>query len=158
MGSVLSFVVMTGVSRELHKMIFGQGRSLLIGLDHGADMIAQITELARDLEIETAVFSAIGAFSSAELGCYDQVKHEYGKILVDEPVELVSCSGNITIRDGQPFVHAHAALADRDGKVLGGHLMNGTVFAAEVHLQELLGQPLRRVHDQTTGLKLWGEE
>jgi uncharacterized protein len=142
----------------LHKRIFGQGRSLLIRLEHGKDMIAEITELARDLGIETGIFRAIGALSSAELGYYDQVKHEYGKIPVEEPVELVSCSGNICIRDGQPFVHAHAVLADREGKTLGGHLMKGCVFAAEVHLQELSGQSLRRVHDPTTGLKLWGEE
>ncbi|RQW80779.1 MAG: DUF296 domain-containing protein [Methanothrix sp.] len=117
-----------------------------------------MTEIAGNLEIATGVFSAIGALSSAELGHYDQVKHEYGKIQVEKPVELVSFSGNISARDGQPFVHAHAVLADRDGKVLGGHLMKGCVFAAEVHLQELLGQPLVRVHDPTTGLKLWGEE
>ena len=108
--------------------------------------------------METGVFWAIGALSSAELGYYDQVKHEYGKIPVEEPVELASCSGNISIRDGQPFVHAHAVLADREGKTLGGHLMKGCVFAAEVHLQELSGQSVRRVHDPITGLKLWGEE
>ena len=142
----------------MHKRIFEQGRSLLIRLDHGKDMIAEITELAGDLGMETGVFWAIGALSSAELGYYDQVKHEYGKIPVGEPVELASCSGNISIRDGQPFVHAHAVLADRKGKTLGGHLMKGCVFAAEVHLQELSGQSLRRVHDPTTGLKLWGEE
>lgn len=144
--------------RNLRNKNFKQGRSLLIRLDHGSDIIAEMTEIAGNLEIVTGVFSAIGALSSAELGYYDQVKHEYGKIAVEEPVELVSFSGNISVRDGQPFVHAHAVLADRDGKVLGGHLMKGCVFAAEVHLQELLGQPLVRVHDPTTGLKLWGEE
>lgn len=144
--------------RNLLEKNFKQGRSLLIRLDHGSDMIAEMAEIAGSLEIVTGVFNAIGALGSAELGYYDQVKNEYGKIAVEEPAELVSCSGNISVRDGQPFVHAHAVLADRDGKVLGGHLMKGCVFAAEVYLQELLGSPLVRVHDPTTGLKLWGEE
>ena len=144
--------------RNLQEINFKQGRSLLIRLDHGSDMIEGMTEIAGSLEIVTGVFSAIGALSSAELGYYDQVKKEYVKVAVEEPAELVSCSGNISIRDGQPFVHAHAVLADRSGKVLGGHLMRGCVFAAEVYLQELLGSPLVRVHDPTTGLKLWGEE
>jgi len=147
-----------GVPRNLLEKNFKQGRSLLIRLDHGSDMIAEMTEIARRLEIVTGVFSAIGALSSAELGYYDQVKNEYGKIAVEEPAELVSCSGNISVRDGQPFVHAHAVLADRGGKVLGGHLMKGCVFAAEVYLQELLGSPVVRVYDPTTGLMLWGEE
>ena len=142
--------------RNLLQKNFKHGRSLLIRLDHGSDMIEGMTEIAGSLEIVTGVFSAIGALSSAELGYYDQVKNEYSKIAVEEPAELVSCSGNISVRDGQPFVHAHAVLADRSSKVLGGHLMKGYVFAAEVYLQELLGSPLVRVHDPTTGLKLWG--
>ena len=102
--------------------------------------------------------SAIGALSRAELGYYDQLSHEYGTIFLDEPVELASCSGNISMRDGRPFVHAHAVLSDRTGGTFGGHLTSGTIFAAELYLQELSGLPLKRVSDSITGLKLWGEE
>ncbi|MDD1750582.1 MAG: DUF296 domain-containing protein, partial [Methanothrix sp.] len=100
----------------------------------------------------------IGALSRAKLGYYDQVSHEYCKISVEEPVELASCSGNITLREDLPFVHAHAVLSDRAGKTWAGHLTCGTIFAAEVYLQELSGMPLKRVPDSITGLKLWGEE
>ena len=137
---------------------FRQGRCLMARLDHGADIIGQITDLAEEKEIETGFLSVIGALSRAELGYYDQVSQKYGKIQIDEPVELVSCSGNISLRDGQPFVHAHAVLSDRKGRVWGGHLNSGTVFAAELYMQELLGQHLERVPDSITGLNLWSEE
>lgn len=137
---------------------FERGRCLVARLDHGMDIIAQITDLAKEKEIETGFLSVIGALSSAELGYYDQVSQKYGKIHIDQPVELVSCSGNISLRDDLPFVHAHAVLSDREGRVWGGHLTSGQVFAAELCMQELLGLPLKRVPDSITGLNLWGEE
>jgi predicted DNA-binding protein with PD1-like motif len=136
---------------------FEQGRCFLARLDLDAEIISQITDLARREGIETGVFSVIGALKHAELACYDQTAHEYRTIKVDRPVELVSCSGNVSIRDGQPFVHAHAVLADSEGMVRSGHLMKGEVFAAELCLQELLGPPLIREHDPATGLYLWGD-
>jgi len=135
------------------------GRCLLAGLDHDAEIISQITCLAREEKIETGIFCVIGALKRAELGYYDQESFEYRKILVEGPVELISASGNVSLRDGQPFVHAHAALSDREGRIWGGHLTKGTVFAAELHMQELLGhQPVEREHDSVTGLYLWSEK
>lgn len=134
------------------------GRCLLARLDHDAEIISQIATLAKDKKIETGVFSVIGALKRAELGYYDQESLEYHKIFVKEPVELISCQGNISLKEGQPFVHAHATLADWKGRVWGGHLTGGTIFAAELHLQELLGQPVDREHDPVTGLYLWSEK
>ncbi|MDQ1261221.1 MAG: uncharacterized protein QG575_402 [Euryarchaeota archaeon] len=137
---------------------FRQGRIIFARLDHGEDIISQITNLAEKNGIETGALSAIGALSRAKLAYYDQISHEYVEFSLEEPVELASCSGNISMRDGRPFVHAHAVLSDRAGRTWGGHLTFGTIFAAEIYLQELSGLPLKRVPDSITGLKLWGKE
>jgi predicted DNA-binding protein with PD1-like motif len=136
---------------------FKQGRCLLVRLDHGADIVKQISDLLNKEMIEVAAFCAIGALTEAEIAYYDQVSHEYRKISVNEPVELVSCTGNVSLRDDKPFLHAHAALAFSDGRVTGGHLTSGRVFAAEAFVQELLGDPLIREYDSATGLYLWGQ-
>ena len=68
----------------------------------------------------------------------------------------VTCTGNISLMDGKPFVHAHIVLGDPEGRLVGGHLFSETViYAGEISLQELAGKPLERAHDQTTGLSLW---
>jgi predicted DNA-binding protein with PD1-like motif len=137
---------------------FKQGRIFLARLDHGADIISQITNLAEENGMETGALSAIGALSRAKLAYYDQLSHEYDTFSLEEPVELASCSGNISMRDGRPFVHAHAVLSDRTGRTFGGHLTSGTIFAAELYLEELSGLPLKRVSDSITGLNLWEKE
>ncbi len=133
-------------------------RCLLAGLDHNAEIIGQITDIARDRKIKAAAFSAIGALTRADLGFYDQAGREYTVRAVEEPVEIASCSGNISLLDGQPFVHAHATLAGSSGGIFAGHLVRGSIFAAELFLRELPQANLHRMPDRQTGLKLWSEE
>lgn len=137
--------------------ILEQGKSLLARLDYGADIVSQITDVAANEGIGTGIFSIIGALTHAQIAFYDQEAHEYHELMVDEPVELVSCKGNVSTRDGKLFVHAHAVLAGSEGDCRGGHLIGGDIFAAEMYMQELSGSPLVRAHDSTTGLCLWGD-
>ncbi len=135
-----------------------RGRTLMVRLDHDGEIVSQITYLASKEKICSGIFGIIGALKQAVLGYYDQKSLEYRKILIEEPTELISASGNISLRDDQPFVHAHAVLSDQKGRVWGGHLSKGMIFAAELYLQELLGQPFKREHDPVTGLYLWSEK
>ncbi|MFO7773873.1 MAG: PPC domain-containing DNA-binding protein [Dehalococcoidia bacterium] len=130
-------------------------KELIVRLKHGADLIQSITELARNNGIETGSFTAIGALKRASLGYYDQRGHEYRKIRIDSPYELASCVGNVSLKGGEPFVHAHVVLSDEKGTTRAGHLLEGTVFAAEVHLRRLQGPRLERKYDEVTELMLW---
>ncbi len=131
------------------------GRAFLVRAEHDSDMIKFIADFAKKQEITTATFTAIGALKSAKLGFYDQQKHEYSESTLSAPQEIASCVGNISIKEGEPFVHAHVVLGDENGNVKAGHLLEGKVFAAEIHLFELLGEKIERENDAVTGLSLW---
>jgi hypothetical protein len=131
------------------------GRIFLVRAKHDSEIINFVTELAKKNAIMTATFTAIGALKCAKLGFYDQEKHEYLETLLLAPQEIASCVGNISIKEDEPFVHAHAVLADQEGYTKAGHLLEGKVFAAEVHLTELIGEKLVRKNDVVTGLSLW---
>ena len=134
------------------------GKELMVRLKHDADLVQSIAELARSKGVEAGSFTAIGALKSARLGYYDQSSHEYREIRIDSPCELASCTGNISLKDGEPFAHIHVVLADEAGNTKAGHLLEGIVFAAEVHLRQLKGPKLERKHDEATGLSLWEME
>lgn len=134
---------------------FKPGKSLLVRVEHNSDIIRFITELAEKKGIAAGEFTAIGALKDAKLGFYDQQKHEYREMTLDSPHEIASCTGNISLKKGKTFVHAHAVLADENGNTKGGHLFEGIVFAGEVHLRELKGVKLERKYDEATDLSLW---
>lgn len=142
---------------------FESGRSLLAGLDHGEEIIGQITSIIREKDIRAGQLNIIGALEQAEIGYYDQVSQKYRGVQINERVELVSCSGNISLLKGQPYAHVHAVLSGMRGTVWAGHLTSGRIFAAELYIQELIGRDLIgrdliRSPDTVTGLNLWSEE
>jgi predicted DNA-binding protein with PD1-like motif len=128
---------------------------LMVRVNHDADLVRFIADLAKSNGIEAGSFTAIGALKRATLGYYDQKNHEYREIKIDSPHEMASCTGNISLKDGEPFAHVHVVLADERGNTRAGHLLEGTVFAAEVHLRQLEGPRLERKYDDITGLSLW---
>ena len=131
------------------------GRVLFVRAEHDSDIVRFIFDVAKKHGITTATFTAIGALKWAKLGFYDQQKHEYSEILFYTPQEIASCVGNISLKDGEIFVHAHAVLGDQNGNAKAGHLLEGKVFAAEIHLIEVLGDKIERNNDALTGLSLW---
>ena len=137
---------------------YNASKELVLRLEHDADLIQSITELARNKGVEAGSFTAIGALKRARLGYYDQENNEYREMKIDTPHEMASCMGNVSLKDGEPFVHAHVVLADETGNTKAGHLFEGIVFAAEVHLHELEGPRLEREYDEVTGLSLWVTE
>jgi predicted DNA-binding protein with PD1-like motif len=134
---------------------FNRARNFMVRVKHDTDLIQFTTELAKTNEIKVATFTAIGALKSAKLAFYDQEKQTYREIELNFPCEIASCIGNISMKNGRPFVHMHAVLSEKEGNTQAGHLLEGIVFAAELHLQELKGAKLERKDDEVTALSLW---
>lgn len=127
-----------------------------IQIKTGEDLWESITRFCQENNIQAGIVLAIGALQKAKFGYYDQKEKRYLENSIEEPVEIVSCLGNISLKEGKPFVHAHLSLANKEGKVFGGHLTPGCiVFACECSIIELEGERLERTLDQITNLPLW---
>ena len=137
---------------------FELGRRFVGRLPHGKDLIASIEDFCIESAIQMATFSVMGAVSSATMGAYDQKQQVYVTFTENSDMEIVTCVGNVSLKDQAPVIHAHIVLGDEHGKIIGGHLFSDTIlFAGEMDLQELVGKPMERVYDRTTGLFLWLE-
>jgi uncharacterized protein len=125
-------------------------------LNHGSDLLEEITAICRREDIRLGRIEALGAVQKACLGFYDQQLREYQFLVLDQPMEITKLIGNVSLKDNTPFVHAHITLADRTGHAYGGHLAPGTtVFACEFIVETFDGPVLERVFDEVTSLPLW---
>jgi len=122
-------------------------------LRKGGDLIEQITSFCAENAINSGFFTAIGAVERAEVAYYLQDRKTYVQEKFDEPLELASCTGDITLKDGKPFVHAHACLSREDKSTVAGHLVSASVYAGEVFLTAFRNRLERRL-DKATGLSL----
>ena len=106
---------------EYHPL--GHGRFLL-RLDPGDELIASLRTFAADEEVQSGYVTGLGSTSSATMSWLDPDAGEYIRRKFDEPMEVGTLSGTITLSadDGRPFVHVHAVLAPRELLAYSGHV------------------------------------
>jgi len=131
------------------------GRIVFARFTEDEDLLEAITKTARGNRISVGFLILIGSLKKAKVGFYHQGKYE--AIEINEPLEIVSCMGNVSIKEGEPFVHAHIVVSNRNGEAFGGHVMPGCTVAAtaELVLIEALDMKLERKRDEKTRLHLW---
>ena len=136
------------------------GRKIIGRLAKGEDLLAVLENCAREHNITLGEVQAIGAVSQARIGYYNQSERKYYFLDLERPLEILSLTGNISLKDGKPMVHVHIILGDNEGRAFGGHLAEGTLaFACEFMIQEYQSAtPLVRQMDEPTGLFLWPYE
>ncbi|MFB0543337.1 MAG: PPC domain-containing DNA-binding protein [Candidatus Bathyarchaeia archaeon] len=125
-------------------------------LREGTDLLGEILRVAGEEGIGSGVLMVIGRLSGARFGFYLGAEEGYKVEEVEVPVELLSCVGNIALKDGEPAVHAHVVLGDEEGQIYGGHLMEGCTVSptVELHILKIGGLSLTRHFDARTGLTL----
>jgi hypothetical protein len=118
----------------------------LVVLDAGDEIITSLKALAASERIGLASISGIGAVRNAVLGYLDidrkqYLKREYGS----ESVELLSLIGNIARLDGEPVIHCHVVLGDRNMRTFGGHLFEAYVsVTVEIFMRVFEGEASRQ--------------
>lgn len=121
------------------------GRSFVLKLVQGEDLLESIEQLIRDESIENAVVvSGIATVDRCRLHMISTTGYPVETFIdekTDIPLELVSIDGFIC--DGQP--HIHCTVSDRN-QAYAGHVLKGCriLYLGEIVIQELLGMSVHR--------------
>jgi len=128
----------------------------IVRLENDKDLLDQIKEVARKLNIKAGFFFGIGSFKELHIAYYNQKKKTYEENTFTEELEMTSLIGNISMSDNDIFVHCHITAGERNCMIVGGHLLyRSKIFVGELFLIELSGEELIRTPDEITGLKLF---
>jgi predicted DNA-binding protein with PD1-like motif len=121
----------------------------------GDDVLERLNELVRQNHVSAGSFTALGAVEKATVG-YFLGDGQHSNISLEGPLEVLACVGNVSLKDGVPFVHAHITLSDNKGRSFGGHLMPGCTvgptFEVTLHMYDEM--ELHRKLDSETKLYL----
>ena len=131
------------------------GQAAFVSLARGEDLLEGLNEAVAELGVEAGTLQVIGGLEEATVGYFDPKSGEYRKIPT-EHVEISSGLGNISIRDGKPFIHLHLVLSGPDGSSVGGHAMEGCrAYVVEAYLRKLGGPAPVRQQAPGIALKVW---
>ena len=132
------------------------GAAAFVRFARGDDLLDGLNTAAKDLGYEAATVQIVGAVERLAVAYYRQDTHEYERHEYDAPHEIAGGVGNVSLKDGEPFVHIHVTGSGSDGKAVAGHLVDGTrVYMIEAYYRRLDGPaPVRELEDEI-GLAVW---
>jgi predicted DNA-binding protein with PD1-like motif len=117
-------------------------------LNPGQDLKKELLEYAQSHKLEaSSILSSVGSLVSCNLRMAnaDKIKTFNG------PLEIVSLTGTLSFE----ALHMHISVSDNEGRVWGGHLMDGCLIhtTAEIVLLEMTNLKFQRLQDSATGYK-----
>jgi predicted DNA-binding protein with PD1-like motif len=108
------------------KVLYRAKGATMLRFDIGDDLIPALSNWCVGNSVHAAaVVAGIGMLKDMTIGRYDGA--EYSTRKVGESSEILSLQGDISMKEGEPFVHLHVSLADEEFRAVGGHLFGGTV-------------------------------
>ena len=117
--------------------------------------MASLVSACKDAGVSAGSLSGLGAVNNTEIAYYDLETKEYLTKRFEDDREVVSLVGNVALVEGEPFIHAHVALGDRDMQMVGGHLVEATVAVTlEVSISVIPDATFQRTLNDMIGLKL----
>ena len=133
------------------------GPNHILVLSKGEEAVQVITDYCEREKIHAAwIQGGVGAIKHAQIGYYDEKIKEYVFKLLPGPYEVASMQGNVTIVDGDPFLHLHAVLSKMDDGIgcIGAHLKAAVVAVTLEVFITVIDIPLGRRYDEDIGLNL----
>jgi predicted DNA-binding protein with PD1-like motif len=100
------------------------GKAAFVSLERGEDLLHGLNQAVQELGLQAATLQVIGGLEEAKVGYFDREAKQYREIATDH-VEIASGLGNVSLRDGEPFIHLHLALSGASGTTVGGHALEG---------------------------------
>ena len=131
------------------------GEKIFVSLQSGDLINKSLTEISVKENISNAWINGIGAIDSVEVGYMDVVNKKYQKRNFNDNYELISLIGNITIKDGVPFVHTHITFSDTEYKVFGGHLFDAKITATGEIILTVADSKIDRQFNENVGIHTW---
>ena len=133
------------------------GNTYVVRMDRKDEVMTCLSEIADKEDIRFAHLYGLGACDHLKVGCYDVEQQKYHVSDMDGAFEITSLVGNITRKDGRPYLHVHITVADESQKAFGGHLNECVISGTcEMFITALDGSVGRKTDDVgNTGLNIF---
>ena len=144
--------------RRISTNLFEDGNPrFIVSLDNHVEIMEGLAAFCRDIRIFCGQVRGIGAVCEATFRMYDPATKEYVDKTFSEQMEITNLTGNISEKDGKPYLHVHATCSRADYSCIGGHLLSARINGACELLVDKFGDTsVGRYLDSETGLNLYG--
>jgi uncharacterized protein len=130
------------------------GNKVVVSIDKGEEIVEQLKTICKKLDIKLGSIVGIGATDKVTIGLLNTKTRKYQSKEFTGDHEIAPLMGNITIMNGEVYLHLHVTICNVEHKAIGGHLSSALVSAAFEGIIDIIeGQVTREFNDEV-GLNL----
>lgn len=128
------------------------GKTIVVRLDKGDEIVNSLLNVAEKEKFTLASITGIGATDDFSVGVFDLNKADYDRMYYSGNHEINALMGDLTTKDGKPYLHLHITCTGPGGKVVGGHLFEAKIsLTGEIFIQTEEGKTDRKF-DPSVGI------
>ncbi|HEU5347933.1 MAG TPA: PPC domain-containing DNA-binding protein, partial [Ktedonobacterales bacterium] len=103
------------------------GQQAVLVFEPGEAVMEPLKLWLAEHKISGGSFTAIGGMRQVTLKYFNTTTRLYEERELNDQLEVLHLTGNVGLLNGQPFVHAHITLSNREYQTYGGHFGDGIV-------------------------------
>ncbi len=128
----------------------------ILSIDNHQEIMEALAHFCAKMKITAGSITGIGAISEATFRFLDPATKKYVDKTFEEQMEITNLTGNISSKDGAPYLHVHLTCSRRDYTCVGGHLLKARINGAcELLVTDFGLTKVGRRFDPETGLNLY---
>ena len=128
----------------------------ILSLDNHVSVMEALTDFCSKQRIKAGTISGLGAVNQATFRFLNPSTMKYVDKTFEEQMEITNLTGNISWKDGKPYLHVHITASREDYTCVGGHLLDARINGAcELVVENFSLNEVGRKADEETGLNLY---
>ena len=128
----------------------------ILSLDNHVSVMDALQDFCTKMKIKAGTVSGLGAVNQATFRFLNPATHQYVDKTFEEQMEITNLTGNISWKDGKPYLHVHVTASREDYTCVGGHLLDARINGAcELVVEHFNRTETGRRQDPETGLNLY---
>ena len=135
------------------------GGKYILSIANHQEISGALAAFCEETGIQSGCVSGLAAINEATFRFLDPATKQYVDRTFAEQMEVTCLTGNISRKDGKPYLHLHITASRSDYSCIGGHLLSARINGAcELCVEDYGISGVGRKADPETGLNLYDFE
>ncbi len=130
------------------------GNKVVVRIDKGEEIVDALKTICKKLDIKLGSIVGIGATDKVTIGLLNTKTKKYQSKEFTGDHEIAPLVGNITLMNGEVYLHLHVTICNVEHKALGGHLTSAVVSAMFEGIIDIIEGQVTREYNDEVGLNL----
>ncbi|HEY0298174.1 MAG TPA: PPC domain-containing DNA-binding protein [Arachidicoccus sp.] len=157
--SLLLFIALSASAQRVTKGTLWTAKKIndtyVLSVNDRASLMDAIMDFVKQNNIKAGSIIGIGAINKATLRRYNPDTQKFIDSTFNEQMEISNLTGNISTKDGAPYLHLHITLGDAYYHAFAGHLLNADIRGAGEFVITTLKGKLKRTFSTAVGLNFY---